>query len=67
MGNAALVEGEACSFVVFDLQLYYGYLASLYIWMWSAVRNVTPDAGIKDSPPPFFFNIDIFFLLVAVS
>lgn len=26
-----LVEGEACSFVVFDLQLYYGYLASLYI------------------------------------
>lgn len=31
MGNAALVEGEACSFVVFDLQLYYGYLASLYI------------------------------------
>lgn len=31
MVNAALVEGEACSFVVFDLQLYYGYLASLYI------------------------------------
>lgn len=31
MVNAALVEGEACSFLVFDLQLYYGYLASLYI------------------------------------
>ncbi len=29
--DAAFVEGEACSFVVFDLQLYYGYLASLYI------------------------------------
>lgn len=31
MVNAALVEGEACSFVVFDLQLYYSYHASLYI------------------------------------
>lgn len=29
--NAASVEGEACSFVEIDLQLYYGYLASLYI------------------------------------
>lgn len=51
MVNAALVEGEACGFVVFDLQLYYGYLASLYIWMWSTVTNVTPDAGVAR----FFF------------
>lgn len=56
MMNAALVEGEACSFVVFDLQLYYGYLASLYSWMWSTVTNVTPDAGVTRFP-----------LLVAVS
>lgn len=45
MVNAAFVEGEAYSFVVFDLQLYYGYLASLHIRMWS-VTNVTPDAGL---------------------